>query len=255
MINNYYLDNSPPMAVLPLNSSTKLDQEPNPFEQSFSGAAADEKSPTIVKLPPVASITSPVVKPSSVVPVIGGGILPKEVSNQFNWDTLRTGPLSPSMLQGPANPEEYYSSKGQLIPPNNYSARSSFSSSTTNDIQYMQQQPQQHSVKVESQSRMRQQRKQSEDSRSIDSNISVIKSNKRNRRRSSVMDDSEEEDSKKRTRVSDSKEPEDDEKRKNFLERNRIGMYMYKWQIYGLITLIYFDSCFKVSPKKEAMVK
>ncbi|KAL1926932.1 hypothetical protein VTP01DRAFT_5262 [Rhizomucor pusillus] len=109
---------SPPMAVLPLNSSSKLDQEPNPFEQSFSGAAAagianksdsrkeilndkmgsqPEGSKPI--LPPVASITSP------APPLIAGGVLPKDVTNQFAWDSLRTGPLSPSMLQGPARPD------------------------------------------------------------------------------------------------------------------------------------------------------
>ncbi|KAI9270901.1 hypothetical protein EDC94DRAFT_512212 [Helicostylum pulchrum] len=228
------------MAVLPLNSSTKLDQEPNPFEQSFSGVSVEDKASSI-KLPPVASITSPAVKAASVTPVIGGGILPKEVSNQFNWDTLRTGPLSPSMLQGPANPEDYYQ-KGQLVPPNNYSARSSFSSST--DIQYMQQQPQQHQhqqqhhhqqqqqqqVKSEHDvysHRMNQQqqqkRKQSEDNHSIDSNhSSVQKKTRRTRRRSSMLDD-EDDDGKNRSRTSSSKEPEDDEKRKNFLERNRIA--------------------------------
>ncbi|KAG2233318.1 hypothetical protein BDF21DRAFT_368756 [Thamnidium elegans] len=225
-------DNSPPMAVLPLNSSTKLDQEPNPFEQSFSGASVEDKANSI-KLPPVASITSPAVKAASVVPVIGGGILPKEVSNQFNWDTLRTGPLSPSMLQGPAKTEEYYQ-KGQLAPPSNYSARSSFSSST--DIQYMQQQPQQHhqqqhqQVKTEHDvyshrmhHQRQQKRKQSEDNHSIDSNhSSVQKKSRRTRRRSSMLDD-EDDDSKNRSRASSSKEPEDDEKRKNFLERNRIA--------------------------------
>lgn len=225
----YEIDHSPPMAVLPLNSSTKLDQEPNPFEQSFSGASVEDKA-SAIKLPPVASITSPAVKAASVTPVIGGGILPKEVSNQFNWDTLRTGPLSPSMLQGPANPEDYYQ-KGQLAPPNNYSARSSFSSST--DIQYMQQQPQQHQqhqVKNEHDAyshrmnpHQQQKRKQSEDNHSIDSShSSVQKKTRRTRRRSSMLDD-EDEDSKNRSRTSSSKEPEDDEKRKNFLERNRIG--------------------------------
>lgn len=70
--------NDPPMAVLPLNSSSKLDQEPNPFEQSFSGATATTKP----ILPPVSSITSP-------APL------------QHEVNTLRTGPLSPSMLAGP----------------------------------------------------------------------------------------------------------------------------------------------------------
>lgn len=101
------------MAVLPLNASAKLDQEPNPFEQSFSSAAAaaasEEKSkskapyPTINKpiLPPVAALTSP------VPPLLRSGTLPKDVADHLAWDSLRTGPLSPSMLQGPANPLDF----------------------------------------------------------------------------------------------------------------------------------------------------
>jgi hypothetical protein len=249
------------MAVLPLNSSTKLDQEPNPFEQSFSGAAVDDKLKDKLKLPPVASITSPSPVMNNLTnnhanntAVIGGGILPKEVTSQFTWDTLRTGPLSPSMLQGPANPEEYYASNMIHNKPNSqlgstsYSARSSFSSSAA-DLQYHHHQP----VKVEQemfiqptttttrQQKTRQQtrsrqtsassnRKRSvsqpeEDDQSMDSNESATKGN---RRRSSALtvDSTEEEDtehSKKKTRTSSSKDPEDDEKRKNFLERNRIG--------------------------------
>ncbi|KAI9007012.1 hypothetical protein CLU79DRAFT_778836, partial [Phycomyces nitens] len=97
------ISNSPPMAVLPLNSSSKLDQEPNPFEKSFSGAAVVEKKDKEPKptLPPVASITSPAIS------LIGSGVLPKEVTNQFGWESLRTGPLSPSMLQGPTKPDEF----------------------------------------------------------------------------------------------------------------------------------------------------
>ncbi|KAL7315959.1 Transcription factor [Mucor circinelloides] len=248
-----------PMAVLPLNSSTKLDQEPNPFEQSFSGVAAEDKVKDKLKLPPVASITSPspVLNSSAnnnnnTSNVIGGGILPKEVSNQFTWDTLRTGPLSPSMLQGPANPDDYYASSvpkgnGQLAPPMGYSARSSFST-TSSDVQY--------AVKVEHQQSMyshppppvsqpskrtRQQsassasRKRSvsqqadDDSFSMDSNESNQQS--KTRRRSSAVTNESEEDNgsatngsngKKKTKSS-SKDTEDDEKRKNFLERNRIA--------------------------------
>lgn len=152
------------MAVLPLNPSAKLDQEPNPFEQSFSSLstegddrrdtttarsaarAANDDSATSSKnndnshsnsssdssdngssssgpssggdhttttttrtiadkpsLPSVADLTSPVPAP----PLIGGGILPKDVTNHLAWDSLRTGPLSPSMLQGPLNPAEF----------------------------------------------------------------------------------------------------------------------------------------------------
>ncbi|CEP12080.1 hypothetical protein [Parasitella parasitica] len=249
-----------PMAVLPLNSSTKLDQEPNPFEQSFSGVTAEDKVKDKLKLPPVASITSPspVLSSSSnnnsTSNVIGGGILPKEVSNQFTWDTLRTGPLSPSMLQGPANPDDYYSSaipksNGQLGPMS-YSARSSFST-TSNDVQYP--------IKVEHQQSMyphpasdaaaasqpskraRQQssssasRKRSVSQQADDDHLSMDSGESNNlneprRRSSAVTNDSEEDDavatngsSSKKKSKSSSKDPEDDEKRKNFLERNRIA--------------------------------
>lgn len=243
------------MAVLPLNSSTKLDQEPNPFEQSFSGVAAEDKVKDKLKLPPVASITSPspVLNPSAnsnnnPSNVIGGGILPKEVSSQFTWDTLRTGPLSPSMLQGPANPDDYYASaapksNGQLAPMG-YSARSSFST-TSSDMQYaIKAEPQQSvyshppppaslpSKRTRQQSSSSASRKQSvsqqadDDAFSMDSNESNQQS--KARRRSSAMTNESEGDSvpasnsKKRTK-SNSKDPEDDEKRKNFLERNRIA--------------------------------
>ena len=94
------------MAVLPLNPSAKLDQEPNPFEESFStvtntttttplSSNNNTKKPV---LPPVAAITSP------VPPLLRSGVLPKDVANQFAWDSLHTGPLSPSMLQGPSRP-------------------------------------------------------------------------------------------------------------------------------------------------------
>ncbi|KAF1802607.1 hypothetical protein FB192DRAFT_1422406 [Mucor lusitanicus] len=248
------------MAVLPLNSSTKLDQEPNPFEQSFSGVAAEDKVKDKLKLPPVASITSPspVMNPSAnnnstASNVIGGGILPKEVSNQFTWDTLRTGPLSPSMLQGPANPDDYYASSapkgnGQLAPPMGYSARSSFST-TSSDITYaVKTEPQQSmyshappppvsqpSKRTRQQSSSSASRKRSvsqqadDDAFSMDSNESNQQSKTR-RRSSAVTNESEEDNAsastggngKKRTKSS-SKDPEDDEKRKNFLERNRIA--------------------------------
>jgi len=73
-----------------------LNLEPNPFEQSFSGAP---ETPGGTKLPPVASITSP----SSLLP--GGGTTP------FPWgsNSLRTGPLSPAMLSGPTS--DYFSNE------------------------------------------------------------------------------------------------------------------------------------------------
>lgn len=66
-----------------------LSLEPNPFEQSFGAP----ETPGGTKLPSVAALTSP----SSLIP--GGGTTP------FNWPggSLRSGPLSPAMLSGPAN--------------------------------------------------------------------------------------------------------------------------------------------------------
>ncbi|KAK3370228.1 Aft1 HRA domain-containing protein [Podospora didyma] len=68
-----------------------LSLEPNPFEQSFGGAPPE--TPGGTKLPSVATLTSP----SSLLP--GTGVTP------FAWGggSLRTGPLSPAMLSGPAN--------------------------------------------------------------------------------------------------------------------------------------------------------
>ncbi|KAF7725568.1 hypothetical protein EC973_009523 [Apophysomyces ossiformis] len=104
-------NNSPPMAVLPLNPSAKLDQEPNPFEQSFSVAAnkKDERKIDPEKKPTLPPITDPSTK------------------GNIEWDSLRTSPLSPSMLQGPANPEEFdayvnKSTTGQLGVPMNSGA-------------------------------------------------------------------------------------------------------------------------------------
>ncbi|SAL95517.1 hypothetical protein [Absidia glauca] len=139
------VSNSPPMAVLPLNPSAKLDQEPNPFEQSFSSAsktspkfdktklpgtassssASTSSSSSIVtpatissssssstnstnslitseplKLPPVAAMTSPAA--TSVMSSV-----PKDIASQYAWDSLRAGPLSPSMLQRPTNPDDF----------------------------------------------------------------------------------------------------------------------------------------------------
>ncbi|KAH6899854.1 Aft1 HRA domain-containing protein [Thelonectria olida] len=67
-----------------------LSLEPNPFEQSFGGAP---ETPGGTKLPSVAALTSP------------SSLLPGSNPTPFNWGggSLRTGPLSPAMLSGPAN--------------------------------------------------------------------------------------------------------------------------------------------------------
>lgn len=66
-----------------------LSLEPNPFEQSFGGAP---ETPGGTKLPSVAALTSP------------SSLLPGSTATPFNWGpgSLRTGPLSPAMLSGPA---------------------------------------------------------------------------------------------------------------------------------------------------------
>ncbi|KAJ2968707.1 hypothetical protein NUW58_g10162 [Xylaria curta] len=72
--------------------SSQLSLEPNPFEQSFAPGSGTVETPGGTKLPSLAALTSP----SSLLP--GNGTTP------FNWGggSLRTGPLSPAMLSGPA---------------------------------------------------------------------------------------------------------------------------------------------------------
>ncbi|KAI1363800.1 Aft1 HRA domain-containing protein [Xylaria arbuscula] len=72
--------------------SSQLSLEPNPFEQSFGTGSGTVETPGGTKLPSLAALTSP----SSLLP--GNGNTP------FNWGggSLRTGPLSPAMLSGPA---------------------------------------------------------------------------------------------------------------------------------------------------------
>ncbi|CAG8520682.1 2244_t:CDS:2 [Dentiscutata heterogama] len=76
-----------------LASCSKLDLEPNPFEQSFSGVApipsdVGTNSPK-PSLPPVSQIASPGIPGAS--------------DEQYGWSlqSLRSGALSPSMLTGP----------------------------------------------------------------------------------------------------------------------------------------------------------
>ena len=88
-----------------------LSLEPNPFEQSFGAP----ETPGGTKLPSVASLTSP----SSLIP--GGGATP------FNWPggSLRSGPLSPAMLSGPAS-NDYFGEthiRGGFPTPNESSLR------------------------------------------------------------------------------------------------------------------------------------
>ncbi|KAL2865755.1 bZIP transcription factor atfA [Aspergillus lucknowensis] len=84
--------------------------EPNPFEQSFGGSG---ETPGKSILPPVASITSPALPGTSSA---GGA---------YNWsNSLRSGPLSPAMLAGPAGGSDYFDSIGRGFPtPNESSLR------------------------------------------------------------------------------------------------------------------------------------
>lgn len=87
----------PPIEQTPtrfLASCSKHDLEPNPFEQSFSGANPLSESPGTNSpkpcLPSVAELASP-----------STGIHANEDQYGWNLQSLRSGPLSPSMLAGP----------------------------------------------------------------------------------------------------------------------------------------------------------
>ncbi|OAA55435.1 Transcription factor Aft1, HRA domain protein [Cordyceps fumosorosea ARSEF 2679] len=91
-----------------------LSLEPNPFEQSFGGGGGPE-TPGGTKLPSVAALTSP------------SALLPGTGTTPFNWGggSLRTGPLSPAMLSGPAT--DYFTEghlRGGFPTPNESSLRS-----------------------------------------------------------------------------------------------------------------------------------
>jgi ATF/CREB family transcription factor len=83
--------------------------EPNVFEQSFVGGNGSVETPggrTV--LPPVANLTSPSPLP---------GITP-------GWQSLRAGPLSPAMLNGPTGQTDYFSESFRGFPtPNESSLR------------------------------------------------------------------------------------------------------------------------------------
>ncbi|KAI8377500.1 uncharacterized protein BYT42DRAFT_570520 [Radiomyces spectabilis] len=252
------MSNSTPMASLPLNSSSKLDQEPNPFEQSFSGATVtlsdDNKAsqqpetPNKPVLPPVAAITSPAVHP-----LLGGGrVLPKEVANQFAWDSLRTGPLSPSMLQGPANPDDYNGyNGGHLKKPATSSHLSQGISSAAfiNQISeptaahpyqtkemYVQPSPikvendptqnmdmYMHTMTTQQTKPVETQRSGSLSSATSQHDTTATASRRTASQKNNAPAKDNESSNKRKRMTSKEKTPEDDEKRKNFLERNRIA--------------------------------
>ncbi|KAL3477543.1 Aft1 HRA domain-containing protein [Aspergillus californicus] len=84
--------------------------EPNPFEQSFGGSG---ETPGKSILPPVASITSPAIPGANS----SGGA--------YGWtNSLRSGPLSPAMLAGPASSADYFDGISRNFPtPNESSLR------------------------------------------------------------------------------------------------------------------------------------
>lgn len=94
-----------------------LSHEANPFEFSFAGGASNGgqvQTPGGTKLPSVAALTSP------------AGILGGTTPNF--WGGLRSGPLSPAMLSGPNQKEDYFSDghhlRGGFPTPNESGLRS-----------------------------------------------------------------------------------------------------------------------------------
>ncbi|WVQ99052.1 hypothetical protein IAU59_006184 [Kwoniella sp. CBS 9459] len=115
--------NNPQRPPIRPNSAirSRFDQEPNPFEQSFSRSShhsqsslsdrttpprgTDATSTRHNALPPLSSLTSPAAADPS----------------QFPWltNSLRSGPLSPAMLAGPQNGHPQHNPSGQRVGPNN----------------------------------------------------------------------------------------------------------------------------------------
>lgn len=70
-----------------LHNNTGISGEFNPFEQSFGVPSAE--TPGGTRLPPVAALTSPALPGANT-------------NSGYNWNnSLRSGPLSPAMLEGP----------------------------------------------------------------------------------------------------------------------------------------------------------
>ena len=87
--------------------------EPNPFEQSFGNPSTEGPGKSL--LPPVAAITSP-------APLNGGAAS----AGGYNWtNSLRSGPLSPAMLNEPTGSGGYFDShlRGGFPTPNESSLR------------------------------------------------------------------------------------------------------------------------------------
>ncbi|KAG0258522.1 hypothetical protein BG011_003230 [Mortierella polycephala] len=93
------IDGGSPM--LYLQACSKLDMEPNPFEQSFAGTSSGKPGNATGNGEGAVETPKPVL-PS--IEAMSGRLAPG--ADTFGWDeqSLRMGPLSPSMLQGPQNP-------------------------------------------------------------------------------------------------------------------------------------------------------
>lgn len=92
------------------HNGSQLSKEPNPFENAFGAPSEPTSKP---QLPGVTSLTSP----ASLLP-----------GNTPGWaGSLRSGPLSPAMLTGPANNNDYFNSDhhftGSFPTPNESSLR------------------------------------------------------------------------------------------------------------------------------------
>ncbi|CAO3670734.1 unnamed protein product [Umbelopsis ramanniana] len=242
--------------------TTKLDQEPNPFEQSFSGASsssnhqageAGKTAPKLV-LPPAASIASP--SPN----VLSKGIFPKDTAEQFAWDSLRTGPLSPSMLQRPADPTfdgEQLGTNNRIGSISNVPGAFSFQGMTSNSLYGTSANPQQPAAAAQYQDMngnlfasttmpgqaasdmymMQRQNMMNMGMPGMDqNNYAQPTSPPHKRARRQTMDDTTEDslsqtseqshpntnsNKSRKKAASSNKDTDDDERRKNFLERNR----------------------------------
>lgn len=80
---------------------SKLDMEPNPFEQSFSDLTPEKAGPPSGNSAPAPDAPKPTLPP---IASMSGRLAPN--NEQYGWEaqSLRMGPLSPSMLEGPQDP-------------------------------------------------------------------------------------------------------------------------------------------------------
>ncbi|CAO3564620.1 unnamed protein product [Mortierella alpina] len=121
-------DKTDKLAVAPINGEgsisflqacSKLDMEPNPFEQSFSGLSSDKPGAPPSAAEPAVETPKPVLPP---IAAMSGRLAPN--SEQFSWDaqSLRMGPLSPSMLEGPQDPVMFEKANTNPIPVGSFPA-------------------------------------------------------------------------------------------------------------------------------------